>query len=72
MIIEPNPVPSFRRACRQFGRSDVRRTGYLMGFLRACDLADQLFETDKPHRLGDEHHPTDLSSGRYIAHRGEY
>jgi hypothetical protein len=46
--------------------------GYLMGFLRACYLADQLFETDKPHRLGDEHHPTDMPSGRCIAHRGEF
>jgi hypothetical protein len=46
--------------------------GYLMGFLRACDLADQLFEVGKPHRLGDEHHPTDMPSGRCLAHRGEF
>ncbi len=46
--------------------------GYLMGFYRACDLADQLFETDKPHRIGDEQHPTDLPSGRCLAHRGEF
>jgi len=46
--------------------------GYLMGFYRACDLADQLFETDQPHRLGDEHHPTEVPSGRCLAHRGEF
>lgn len=40
--------------------------GYLMGFYRACDLADQLFEVGKPHRLGDG------PSGRCIAHRGEF
>ena len=46
--------------------------GYLMGFSRACDLADQLFEVGKPHRLGDEHHPTEVPSGRCLAHRGEF
>jgi hypothetical protein len=46
--------------------------GYMLGFYRACDLADQLFETDKPHRLGDEHHPTEVPSGRCLAHRGEF
>jgi hypothetical protein len=46
--------------------------GYLMGFHRACDLADQLFEVGKPHRLGDEHHPTEVPSGRCLAHRGEF
>ena len=47
-------------------------SGYLMGFHRACNLADQLFETDKPHRLGDEHHPTEVPSGRCLAHIGEF
>jgi hypothetical protein len=46
--------------------------GYLMGFLRACNLTDQLFETGRPHRLGDAHHPTDMPSGRCLAHRGEF
>jgi hypothetical protein len=47
-------------------------SGYMMGFYRACDLADQLFEVGKPHRLGDEHHPTDMPSGRCLVHRGEF
>ncbi len=46
--------------------------GYSMGFYGACQLADQLFETDKAHRLGDEHHPTEVPSGRCLAHRGEF
>jgi len=46
--------------------------GYLMGFYRARDLADQLFETDKPHRLGDDQHPTEVPSGHCLAHRGEF
>jgi hypothetical protein len=40
--------------------------GYLMGFLRACDLADQLFEIGKPQRLGND------PSARCEAHRGEF
>ena len=47
-------------------------SGYLIGFHHACNLADQLFETDKPHRLGDEQHPTDAPSGRCLAHLGEF
>jgi hypothetical protein len=46
--------------------------GYMLGFKKACDLADQLFETDKPHRLGDAQHPTEVPSGRCLAHRGEF
>src|SRR5271154_6414342 len=46
--------------------------GYLMGFLRACNLTDRLFDKGKPHRLGDAHHPTDMPSGRCLAHRGEF
>jgi hypothetical protein len=46
--------------------------GYMLGFYRACDLADQLFETGKPHRLGDKDHPTEVPSGRCLAHRGEF
>src|ERR1700722_4440132 len=41
-------------------------SGYMMGFYRAGDLADQLFEVGKPHRIGDD------PSGRCIAHRGEF
>jgi hypothetical protein len=47
-------------------------SGYLMGFRRACNLADQLFETDQPHRLGDTDHPTEVPSGRCLAHIGEF
>ena len=46
--------------------------GYMIGFHDACELADQLFETGQPHRLGDEHHPTEVPSGRCLAHRGEF
>ena len=37
-----------------------------MGFLRACDLADQLFEIGKPQRLGND------PSARCEAHRNEF
>jgi hypothetical protein len=46
--------------------------GYLMGFARACNLADQLCDVCKPHRRGDEQHPTEVPSGRCLAHRGEF
>lgn len=46
--------------------------GYMLGFYRACDLADQLFEVGQQHRLGDKDHPTELPSGRCLAHRGEF
>lgn len=46
--------------------------GYMVGFKKACDLADQLFELDKPHRLGDAQDPTEVPSGRCLAHRGEF
>ena len=46
--------------------------GYMLGFYRACDLADQLFEVGQPHRLGDKDHPTELPSGRCLTHRGEF
>lgn len=46
--------------------------GYMLGFYRACDLADQLFEVGQPHRLGDKDHPTEVPSGRCLAHRGEF
>ena len=46
--------------------------GYMLGFYRACDLADQLFEVGQPHRLGDKDHPTELPSGRCLAHRGQF
>ena len=41
-------------------------SGYMMGFYRACSLADQLFEQGKPQRLG--HDP----EARCMAHRGEF
>ena len=46
--------------------------GYMIGFYRACDLADQLFEVGQPHRLGDKDHPTEVPSGRCLAFRGEF
>lgn len=46
--------------------------GYMLGFKKACDLADQLFETNKPHRSGDAQHPTEVPSGRCLARRGEF
>lgn len=58
----------------------VQRTAYvqgfadgdMLGFHEACELADQLFESDKPHRLGDKERPTDVPSGRCLAHRSEF
>jgi hypothetical protein len=41
-------------------------SGYMMGFYRACALANQLFEQGKPHKLG--HDP----EARCMAHRGEF
>jgi hypothetical protein len=46
--------------------------GYMLGFLKACELADQLFEVGKPHRLGDEHHLSEIPSSRCLVHRGEF
>ena len=46
--------------------------GYMIGFWEACELADQLFEVGQPHRLGDKDHPTEVPSGRCLAHRGEF
>jgi hypothetical protein len=46
--------------------------GYMVGFLNACELADQLFEVGKPHRLGDEQHPSEIPSARCLTHRGEF
>ena len=57
-----------QRSAYVYGFAD----GYMLGFSDACHLADQLFETDKPHRLGDEQHPTEVPSGRCLAHRGEF
>ena len=59
---------SVQRNAYVYGFAD----GYMLGFSDACHLADQLFETDKPHRLGDEQHPTEVPSGRCLAHRGEF
>jgi len=42
--------------------------GYMKGTVDACNAADDLFEVGQPHRLGDEQHPTDIPSGRCLAH----
>jgi hypothetical protein len=42
--------------------------GYMKGTIDACHAADELFEVGQPHRLGDEHHPTEVPSGRCLAH----
>jgi len=47
-------------------------TGYLQGSHRACDVADQLFEVDKPHRLGEQHDSGDNPSARCLARMDEY
>ena len=47
-------------------------TGYLQGSHRACEVADDLFEVGKPHRLGDEHHPSEIPSARCLARMEEY
>jgi hypothetical protein len=57
-----------RRQGYVFGYID----GYLGGTLSSCNLADELFETGKPHTLGDGHHPSDQPSARCLAHRGEF
>jgi hypothetical protein len=41
--------------------------GYMKGTVDACLAADELFEVGQPHRLGDEHHPTEVPSGRCLA-----
>ena len=41
--------------------------GYMKGTLDACNAADELFEAGQYHRLGDEHHPTEVPSGRCLA-----
>ena len=46
--------------------------GYMIGFSKACELTDQLFEVGKPHRLGNEHHPSEIPSSRCLSHRGEF
>jgi len=47
-------------------------SGYLQGSLRACQAADELFEVGKPHRLGDEQHPSEIPSARCLARTGAY
>jgi hypothetical protein len=47
-------------------------TGYLQGSHRACDIADDLFEVGKPHRLGDQHHTGDMPSARCLARIDNY
>jgi hypothetical protein len=47
-------------------------TGYLQGSLSACEAADKLFEVNKPHSLGDEHHPSEIPSARCLARMEEY
>lgn len=47
-------------------------TGYRQASLAACDAADALFEVGQPHRLGDEHHSSELPSARCLARMEEY
>jgi hypothetical protein len=47
-------------------------TGYVQGSHSACEVADQLFEVAKPHRLGDEQHPSEVPSARCLARMQEY
>jgi len=47
-------------------------TGYFQGSHSACEAADNLFEVDKPHSLGDEQHPSDVPSARCLARMEEY
>lgn len=47
-------------------------TGYLQGSNRACDVAQELFGTDKAYRLGDEHHPSEMPSARCLARVEQY
>jgi hypothetical protein len=71
----------------QFGRGDEwlswrpeQRQGYVFGYIdgylggtsSSCNLADELFETGKPHTLGDGHRPSDQPSARCLARRGEF
>jgi hypothetical protein len=46
--------------------------GYLRGSHEACKVADDLFEVGKPHRLGDEHHPSEIPSVRCEARLETY
>jgi hypothetical protein len=47
-------------------------SGYLTGSLYACASADELFEVGQSHRLGDDHHPSDVPSARCLARRNNY
>ena len=47
-------------------------TGYLQGSHLACDVADELFEVGKPHRLGDQHDSGDMPSARCLARMDGY
>jgi hypothetical protein len=47
-------------------------TGYFQGSHSACEVADELFEVDKPHSLGDEHHPSEVPSARCLARMEDY
>jgi hypothetical protein len=38
----------------------------------ACDVANQLFEVGKPHRLGNGHDPEDMPSARCLARMADY
>src|SRR4051794_26135722 len=46
--------------------------GYLGGTSTSCRLADDLFESGKPHTLGDGHKPSDMPSARCLVRRGEF
>jgi hypothetical protein len=47
-------------------------TGYFQGSHGACEVADNLFEVDKPHSLGDDQHPGDMPSARCLALMDDY
>lgn len=47
-------------------------SGYFQGSHQACDVAQELFGTDKAYRLGDEHHPSEMPSARCLARMEEY
>jgi hypothetical protein len=47
-------------------------SGYLTGSLEACNAADDLFEVGQPHKLGDQHSPSEMPSARCLAKRDNY
>src|SRR5277367_5386277 len=60
--------------------SPAQRASYVDGFISGhlnathsvCDAADELFEVDMPHSLGDAHHPSEYPSARCFAKADTY